>query len=140
MEKYIAYAKQMRHELHQIPEIGFDLPKTLAVVRRELDAMGISYTEEFGQSSIVATINEGKPFTIGLRADMDALPIQEVSNNPFPSQHPGQMHACGHDIHTSNLLAVAKKLNDIKDQINCRIKLLFIPAEEYITPGCSISD
>lgn len=138
MQKYVEYAKQLRHELHQIPEIGFDLPKTLAVVRRELDAMGVSYTDEFGQSSIVVTINEGKPFTIGLRADMDALPIQENSSNPFPSQHPGQMHACGHDAHTAQMLAVTKKLNDIKDSINCRIKILFTPAEEYITPGCSV--
>ena len=82
MFDYAAYARQLRHELHQCPEIGFDLTETLAIVRRELDAMGITYTERFGKSSIVATINPGKPFTIGLRADMDALPIQECSENP----------------------------------------------------------
>ena len=138
MFDYVEYAKQLRHELHQIPEIGFDLPKTLAVVRRELDAMGVSYTEEFGKSSIVATINEGKPFTIGLRGDMDALPVTEESNNPYPSQHPGQMHACGHDAHTAQMLAVTRRLNDMKEQIRCRIKILFTPAEEYITPGCKL--
>ena len=138
MFDYVEYAKQLRHELHQIPEIGFDLPKTLAVVRRELDAMGVTYTEKYGKSSIVATINEGKPFTIGLRADMDALPVTEESNNPYPSQHPGQMHACGHDAHTAQMLAVTRKLNDMKDQIRCRLKILFTPAEEYITPGCSL--
>lgn len=138
MFDYVEYAKQLRHELHRIPEIGFDLPKTLAVVRRELDAMGISYTEQYGKSSIVATINEGKPFTIGLRADMDALPVQEQSNNPYPSEHPGQMHACGHDVHTAQMLAVTRRLNDMRDQIRCRIKVLFTPAEEYITPGCKL--
>lgn len=138
MFDYVQYAKELRHELHQHPEIGFDLPKTLSVVRRELDAMGISYTEEYGKSSIVATINEGKSFTIGLRADMDALPIQEAGSNPFPSKIQGQMHACGHDVHTANLLAVARQLNDIRQQLRCRVKLLFTPAEEYIDSGCHL--
>ena len=138
MFDYVSYAQQLRHELHQIPEIGFDLPKTLAVVRRELDAMGISYTEQFGKSSIVATINAGKPFTIGLRADMDALPVTEQSKNPYPSTHEGKMHACGHDVHTSQMLAVTRKLNDMKDSIRCCMKILFTPAEEYSTPGCKL--
>ncbi len=138
MFDYVEYAKQLRHELHQIPEIGFELPKTLAVVRRELDAIGVSYTEKYGKSSIVATINEGKPFTIGLRADMDALPVQEESCNPYPSQHAGKMHACGHDAHTAQMLAVTRKLNDMKDQLRCRIKILFTPAEEYTIPGCKL--
>ena len=138
MFDYVEYAKQLRHELHQIPEIGFDLPKTLAVVRRELDAMGVSYVETYGKSSIVAVINDEKPFTIGLRADMDALPVEEQSNNPYPSCHEGKMHACGHDAHTAQMLAVTRKLNDMKDQIRCRLKIMFTPAEEYITPGCKL--
>ena len=134
---YTAYARSIRRELHQYPEIGFDLPKTLAVVRRELDAMGIPYTEKYGRSSIVATINEGKGhFTIGLRADMDALPVQEPEGCEFRSEIDGQMHACGHDIHTANLLAVARQLKDRQEEFNCCVKLLFTPAEEYITPGC----
>lgn len=136
MFDYAEYARSLRHELHQCPEIGFDLPQTLAIVRRELDAMGISYTEKYGKSSLVAVINDDKQFTIGLRADMDALPMQEASNNPYPSRNPGKMHACGHDVHTANLLAVARQLNDMRDSIRCRVKLLFTPAEEYITPGC----
>lgn len=138
MYDYVKYAQQIRNELHQCPEIGFDLPKTTAIVRRELDAMGISYTEEFGKGSIVATINEGKPFTIGLRGDMDALPVQENSSNPYPSKHEGIMHACGHDVHTAQMLAVARQLNDMKDSIRCRMKILFTPAEEYVTPGCKL--
>ncbi|MBE6981191.1 MAG: amidohydrolase [Ruminococcaceae bacterium] len=138
MFDYVKYAQELRHELHQCPEIGFDLPKTNAIVKRELDAMGVRYTEEFGKGSIVATINEGKPFTIGLRGDMDALPVQEASSNPYPSQHPGCMHACGHDVHTAQMIAVCRQLNDMKDSIRCRMKILFTPAEEYITPGCKM--
>ena len=137
MFNYADYARQLRHELHQIPEIGFDLPKTTAVVKRELEAMGLPYTEKYGKSSIVTYINpEKEGFTIALRADMDALPIQEASNNPFPSQHEGKMHACGHDAHTAILLATGRRLQDLKDSLTCRVKLLFTPAEEYIEPGC----
>jgi len=138
MFDYVSYAQTLRHELHQCPEIGFDLPQTLAIVRRELDAMGIEYTEKYGKSSIVGTINPGKKFTIALRADMDALPMQEQSKNPYPSKIPGQMHACGHDVHTAQLLAVARKLKDMESELRCTVKLLFTPAEEYITPGAKL--
>ena len=139
MFNYADYARQLRHELHQIPEIGYDLPKTTAVVKRELDTMGLPYTEKYGKGSVVTYIHpEKEGFTIALRADMDALPIQEASSNPFPSQHPGAMHACGHDAHTAQMLAITKKLNDMKEQIRCRVKIIFQPAEEYITPGAKM--
>lgn len=131
------YVIGLRREIHQYPEIGFDLPKTLAVVRRELDAMGIPYTEEFGRSSIVATINpQCKGFTIGIRGDMDALPMQEENDIPYASKIPGQMHACGHDAHTAMLLGTAKELKAREKELTCRVKLLFTPAEEYTEPGC----
>lgn len=137
MTDYIDYAVQLRRELHRHPEIGFDLPKTLALVRRELDAYGISYTEEYGKSSIVATINpECKGFTIGLRGDMDALPITEETDCDFKSEEEGRMHACGHDIHTAIMLGTARRLQEKKEELRCRVKILFTPAEEYITPGC----
>lgn len=133
----LEYVIALRRELHQYPEIGYDLPKTLALVRRELDKMGIPYTEEFGKSSIVATINpECKGFTIGLRGDMDALPIQENTGLEYASKIPGQMHACGHDAHTAMLLGAAKELKAREKELTCRVKLLFTPAEEYIEPGC----
>ena len=131
------YAVKIRRQLHQYPEIGFDLPRTLDLVKGELDAMGISYTEEFGQSSIVATINpDCNGFTIGVRGDMDALPLQEQSGVPFASKIPGAMHACGHDAHTAMLLALGKELKSREKELHCRVKLLFTPAEEYIEPGC----
>ena len=131
------YMISLRRELHQCPEVGFDLPETLAIVHRELDKMGIPYTGEFGQSSVVATINpQCKGVTIGIRADMDALPMQEETGLPFASRTPGRMHACGHDAHTATLLGVARELKARENELNCRVKLLFTPAEEYIDPGC----
>ena len=138
MFDYAAYARRLRRELHQYPEIGFDLPRTLALVRRELEDMGIPYTEEYGRSGIVATINADKPFTIGIRADMDALPVTEATGLDYASRIEGQMHACGHDIHTAQLLALGRKLNDIRDSLRCCVKLIFTPAEEYITPGAKL--
>ena len=138
MTEYASYARQLRRQLHRYPEIGFDLPKTLALVKDELDRWGITYTEKFGRSSVVATINEEKSgFTIGIRADMDALPVQEAEDGrPYRSELAGKMHACGHDAHTAILLATGRRLQEMKDQLRCRVKLLFTPAEEYIRPGC----
>jgi len=137
MKEYIAYARCIQEELHRIPEIGFDLPKTLAVVHRELDKLGLSYTDKWGRSSVVGYLGpEDAAFTIGIRADMDALPIQEEVDIPHKSIHDGVMHACGHDSHTAMLLGVAKELKAREKELNCRVKLLFTPAEEYIEPGC----
>lgn len=139
MERYACYANQIRQEIHRNPEIGYDLGNTLAVIRRELTEMGIPYTEKFGKSSIVGVINPEKAgFTIGIRADMDALPIQEQTQANYASTVDGVMHACGHDVHTAILLATAKKLRDMQEQINCCVKLLFTPAEEYAPPGCQL--
>lgn len=132
------YIINLRHELHEYPEIGFDLPKTIALVKRELDKLGIEYTEKYGESSVVATINPDKShFTIGIRADMDALLIQEKTNLDFKSKIDGQMHACGHDAHTAMLLGTAKALNEMKDKINCRVMLIFQPSEEGIRSGAA---
>ena len=125
------YIIQMRRQLHQIPEIGYDLPKTLALIRRELDAMGLPYTEEYGTSSIIATLNEGVGSkTIALRADTDALPVQEETGLEFASTHPGKMHACGHDCHTAMLLGTAKAMSENADQIKCCVKFVFQASEE----------
>ena len=137
MKQYAEYARQLRQQIHMYPEIGFDLPKTLALVRGELDKMGIAHTEKWGRSSVVGYIGkEDAPITIGLRADMDALPVQEKTDFPYKSLIDGVMHACGHDAHTAILLASAKWLKEHEDELRCRVKLLFTPAEEYTVPGC----
>ena len=133
MFDYAAYSKSLREELHMYPELGYDLPKTLAVVHRELDKMGLTYTDKYCESSVVAVINPGQAFTIALRADMDALPIQEEVEVPFKSRNDGKMHACGHDFHTATLIAVAKYLTDHIDRLKCTVKLIFSPAEECST-------
>ena len=118
------YIISLRREIHEYPEIGFDLPKTIAVVKRELDKLGIEYTEKYGESSIVGVINsDKKDFTIGIRADMDALLIEEKTDLPFKSKTRGQMHACGHDAHTAMLLGTAKALKEMEDKISCRVML-----------------
>ena len=130
------YIISLRRELHQYPEIGFDLPKTIALVKRELDSLGVAHTEQYGESSVVAIINPNKSnFTIGIRADMDALLINETNDIPYKSRIPGQMHACGHDAHTAMLLGTAKALKAMEDQLTCRVMLVFQPSEEGVRSG-----
>ena len=130
------YIISLRHEIHEYPEISFDLPKTIAVVKRELESLGIEYTEKFGESSVIGVINpDKKHFTIGIRADMDALLIQEKTDLPFKSKIDGQMHACGHDAHTAMLLGTAKALKAMEDKIACRVMLVFQPSEEAVRSG-----
>ena len=139
MTDYSAYAVKIRKQLHMYPEIGYDLPQTLALIRGELTRFGIEFTESYGKSSIVAVINPEKSgFTIGIRADMDALPIQERNEKPYASRIPGAMHACGHDVHTAVALAVARQLQARREEIDCRVKILFTPAEEFAPPGCKL--
>ena len=113
---------RIRRQLHMYPELKWDLPLTTALVKEELDKAGISYVaDQYGPNTIVATINpEKNAFTIGIRADMDALPIQENNHDkPYRSRHDGTMHACGHDAHTTMLIGTAKALNAIRDQLSC---------------------
>ena len=128
----------IRRELHMHPELRWDLDRTAALVRRELDGIGVEYeADRYGRNTIVATINPEKTdFTIGIRADMDALPILENNHDkPYRSQNDGVMHACGHDAHTAMLLGTAKALHAIRDRLSCRVKLLFQPCEESRPSG-----
>ena len=130
------YTVDRYRRLHQIPEVGFDLPKTVAEVKKELDAMQIPYSEAFGQCSLVAYLGkkENAP-TLGLRADMDALPVQEKTGLPFASRIPGAMHACGHDSHTAIMLTVAKILKSMEEELPCNVRLFFQPSEEGAVSG-----
>ena len=133
------YIKEIMHELHRVPELGFDLPKTLAIVKRELDKIGISYTDQYGKSSLVAELNpQKKDFTIAIRADMDALAITETSGVPYASEIPGHMHACGHDAHTAILLGTVKALYEMREQISCRVRFIFQPSEECPVSGAKM--
>ena len=124
---------RIRRQLHMYPELRWELPMTSALVREELGKIGIPFEADvYGKHSVVATVNgEKNGFTIGLRADMDALPIEENNpDKPYRSRHPGIMHACGHDAHTAMMLGTARALWALRDQLRCRVRLLFQPCEE----------
>jgi len=121
--------KKWRHELHKIPEIGFELFKTSQYIKERLDEIAIEY-RDVAKTGIAAIINGEKPGpTIALRADMDALPIKEETGLPYASTN-GYMHACGHDAHTAMLLGTAKILSKNKEILKGKVKLFFQPAEE----------
>ena len=133
------YIKNLQHELHRVPELGFDLPRTTAIVKRELESIGIEYTEKYGKSSIVAELNPEKTnFTIAIRADMDALAIKENSGVEYSSEIDGHMHACGHDAHTAILLGTVKALWEIREQIACHVRFIFQPSEECPVSGAKM--
>jgi len=118
-----------RQQLHKVPEIGFELHQTTAYVQKRLDEMGIGYRVA-AETGIVAIIKGDKPGpTIALRADMDALPLEEKSELPFAAKN-GNMHACGHDAHMAILLGAAKIINSIRQYLPGNVKLLFQPGEE----------
>ena len=123
--------KTWRRYLHQIPELEFDLPKTSAYVAERLREIGVDELHEgIAQTGMVAIINgQGEGPTIGLRADMDALPIEEETEAEYASTHPGMMHACGHDGHTTMLLGAARYLAETRNFAG-RVALVFQPAEE----------
>lgn len=132
---------RLRRRLHMYPELAWELPLTAKLVRDTLEEIGVPYEyERFGKHTVVATINPEKAgFTIGIRADMDALPIQEANRGkPYRSRHDGIMHACGHDAHTAMLLGTAKALYAIRDRIDCRVRLLFQPCEESRPSGARV--
>jgi IAA-amino acid hydrolase len=120
----------IRREIHRHPELGYEETRTSALIRRKLDELGIAYRHPVAQTGVVATIGSGAEPCIALRADIDALPIEEAADVPFRSQVPGRMHACGHDCHTAMLLGAAKLLKARESELPGTVKLLFQPAEE----------
>jgi amidohydrolase len=124
------HAVALRREIHRHPELGFEEERTAAIVERELDALGIEHRRVAG-TGVVGVIRGAHPGrTVGLRADMDALPIGEESGEPFASEIPGRMHACGHDAHTAMLLGAARTLTAGNASLAGNVVLLFQPAEE----------
>lgn len=122
----------IRRDFHMYPELGFDLQRTSSKVKEFLKKEKIEFYET-AQSGICAMIygNNGDK-TIGIRGDMDALPIDEKNDCSYKSKHPGKMHACGHDAHTAILMGTAKILNNMKNELNGNVKLFFEPAEETV--------
>lgn len=129
-----------RQYLHKHPELSFEEYKTVAFVQETLQKIGITKIESKANTGLVAIIEGKNPTkkTIALRADLDALPITELNNVPYKSINEGIMHACGHDVHTSSLLGVAKVLYQLKDEFEGSIKLIFQPGEEKLPGGASL--
>lgn len=119
---------QIRRQLHRQPEIGYQEYNTAALVCRELDALQIPYKKGIAKTGVVATLSKGTGPCIALRADMDALPIQEETGLEFRSQLDGKMHACGHDVHTTILIGAAHLLKGM--DFNGTVKFIFQPSEE----------
>ncbi len=118
-----------RRALHRVPEKGFAEFKTQKIITDTLNEIGVPYTTE--RTWVIGMIEGALPGeTVALRADIDALPLDEPEGLSFRSEHPGMMHACGHDAHAAILLGAAKVLAGMKDTLHGRVKLLFQPAEE----------
>jgi amidohydrolase len=126
------YLIKMRREFHKNPEKSWHEYETSKMIKEELDKMGIAYQSctETGITALIEGGSEGK--TIALRADMDALEIEEETELDFKSENKGLMHACGHDGHSAMLLTAAKALMKIKDQLKGNVRLIFQPAEEMV--------
>jgi len=130
-EELFPFMQKIRRQIHMHPELGMKEFKTAQLIKDELDKMGIPYRDKVANTGIVGLIKGKKPGRVlGIRADMDALPITEVSDKEYASKIEGIMHACGHDAHVAILLGSAKILNDYKDKFKGVVKLLFQPAEE----------
>jgi amidohydrolase len=132
--------RAMRRHMHANPELSFVEFETSKFVTEKLDSFGISYKSGYVKTGIVAVIEGQNPSskTIALRADMDALPIVEENDVPYCSTKKGVMHACGHDVHTASLLGVGKILQELRNEFEGTVKLIFQPGEERLPGGASL--
>jgi amidohydrolase len=135
----IQEAIAFRRQRHEQPELGFAEFKTTEALRQKLQSWGVEILDTNLKTGLVASIGQGKTDQcIALRADIDALPIQEQSGLPFASQNPGVGHCCGHDFHMTALLYAAKLLKDVEEEIPGRVLLIFQPAEEKLNGSRSV--
>ncbi len=137
--QYESESLQIRHHLHAHPELSYQEYETAAFVSRKLTEYGIPH-KHLADTGVIGIIEGVDPTSrvIALRADMDALPIEEENNVPYRSTRPGVMHACGHDVHTTCLLGAARILQELRDEWSGTVKLIFQPGEERNPGGASI--
>jgi len=138
-QEYHQDVVSIRRFLHKNPELSFHEFETSKFIQNKLYEYGISFKSGIANTGVVALIEGKNPQSkcIALRADIDALPIQELNNVDYCSVNKGVMHACGHDVHTASLLGVARVLNKLKEEWEGRVKLIFQPAEEKFPGGAS---
>ncbi len=128
----------IRRHLHSHPELSYEEKETSAYIESKLKEWNIPFHKGVGGYGVVGHIGSSNHKLVALRGDMDALPIQEESDVPYKSLHAGVMHACGHDVHTTCLLAAAQYLKEIEKEIEGGIRLIFQPAEERLPGGASL--
>jgi hippurate hydrolase len=138
-KKYAAEIISIRHHLHANPELSYQEFETSKFIQQQLAALNIPF-EIKATTGVIGLLKGKNPEkrVVALRADMDALPITEENDIPYKSTHPGVMHACGHDVHTSCLLGAAKILSELKNEWEGTVKLIFQPGEEKNPGGASI--
>ncbi len=139
-EQYFNEVRAIRRHIHANPELSYSEYNTAKFISEKLTALGIPHSTGVAGTGIVALIEGKKPGKrcIALRADMDALPIEEKNDVPYCSKNKGVMHACGHDVHTSCALGAAYILNDLKDDFEGTVKFIFQPGEEMNPGGASL--
>ncbi len=131
IDKYLPDIISTRREIHMHPELGFEEIRTSAIVSNWLTSLGIEVRKNVAQTGVIGLLRgASKGRTIALRADMDALPLQEETGLSYESVEKGKAHSCGHDGHTAILLGTAKVLSDIRSSLHGNVKLIFQPAEE----------
>lgn len=136
IEKYYPRMVAVREQMHAHPELGFELPETSAAMQAELEKLGYEVHTGFGKTGMIGILRGGKPGkTVMLRADMDALPVQESANVPYASKIPGRMHACGHDGHMGAVVGAAAVLKEMQAELCGTVVILFQPAEEALFGG-----
>src|SRR5205823_10183137 len=125
--KFTPAAIDLRHRLHRIPELMFEEHETAAMIRAELDRIGIDYVAGVpdAPTATIALIGDPNKPCVALRADIDALPIEERTGLPYASTHPGRMHACGHDGHSATLVGTAAVIKSIASELPVCVKLLW---------------
>lgn len=132
------YITEVRRHLHRHPELSFEERETAAYLSDQLSEAGIPFTGGWGGHGLVAEIRGNGSSWIALRADLDALPIQETSDVPYKSVHAGMMHACGHDVHTACLLGAGRILHGLREILPGNVRLIFQPGEEKLPGGASL--
>lgn len=138
-QKYANDFVEVRRYLHQNPELSFKEYQTSGYIKKQLLQIGVADIVSVAETGLLATISgEAQGKTMLLRADMDALPIQETNSVSYVSKNPGVMHACGHDVHSASLLLCAKILHEMRSEFKGTVKLLFQPGEEVMPGGASL--